>query len=199
MAQTHNRIGVTAAVPGRDRPVSDAATAEPPPPGAPAGPGAAFRKLEEQFGALEERLAFICRLWRTKRGGRRVPARADLDPTEFHRLWPITFLLEKDKATAEWYVRFAGAAYYSVYGREITGERVRDLVPAGLAPQVLADLRDCAEGGEPIVINGETNWPDRGNVYRYQRILLPFGTEDGEVTHMLGVAAFYNSSGVTVF
>lgn len=48
-------------------------------------------------------------------------------------------------------------------------------------------------------MDGETNWPDRGNVYRYQRVLLPYGNEAGEVTHLLGVAAFFNSGGATVF
>lgn len=148
---------------------------------------------------LEERLCFICDLWHAKRGAKPLPSRADLDPAEFHRLWPVTFLLEKDQSNGEWYVRFAGAAYGSVYGREITGDRVRDIVPENLAPQVLADLRQCEEAREPIVIEHETNWPDRGNVYRYQRVLLPFGRESGEVTHLLGVASFYNSAGATVF
>jgi hypothetical protein len=148
---------------------------------------------------LEDRLSFICDLWHAKRGAKPLPSRGDLDPAEFHRLWPVTFLLEKDENSGEWYVRFAGAAYGSVYGREITGDRVQDIVPENLAPQVLADLRQCEEAREPIVIENETNWPDRGNVYRYQRVLLPFGRENGEVTHLLGVAAFYNSAGATVF
>jgi len=149
--------------------------------------------------ALEERLKFICDLWQEKCGSKSLPARADLDPTEFHRLWPVTFLLERDEAEGEWYVRFAGAAYGSVYGREITGARVRDLVPENLAPQVLNDMRQCIDARKPVVTGGETNWPDRGNVYRYQRVLLPFGRDDGAVTHLLGVAAFYNSKGATVF
>ena len=87
--------------------------------------------------ALEERLKFICDLWQEKRGSKPLPTRSELDPAEFHRLWPVTFLLERDEAESEWYVRFAGAAYGSVYGREITGARVRDLVPENLAPKVL--------------------------------------------------------------
>ena len=66
---------------------------------------------------LEERLSFICDLWQAKRGAKPLPTRAELDPAEFHRLWPVTFLLEKDQSDGEWYVRFAGAAYGSVYGR----------------------------------------------------------------------------------
>ena len=159
----------------------------------------AERAMDKDPEALEGRLSFICDLWQRKRGSKLLPSRADLDPAEFHRLWPVTFLLERDADSGEWHVRFAGAAYSSVYGREITGASVREIVPKSLAPQVLADLRRCIEGREPIVIDGETNWPDRGNVYRYQRVLLPYGTEAGEVTHLLGVAAFYNSAGATVF
>lgn len=159
----------------------------------------AERAMDKDPEALEGRLSFIYDLWKAKRRGRPLPSRADLDPAEFHRLWPVTFLLEKGAGSDEWHVRFAGAAYSSVYGREITGACVREIVPESLAPQVLADLRQCIEEREPIVIDGETNWPDRGNVYRYQRVLLPYGSADGKVTHLLGVAAFYNSAGATVF
>jgi|GEM_PF-3998737 len=165
----------------------------------PTTPVCAVRLGEGDPAPLEERVSFICRLWQSKRGAHALPARSDLDPADFHRLWPVTYLLEKDSDDGEWYVRFAGAAYGSVYGREITGARVRDLVPESLAPQVLSDLRRCVDLRKPVVTDGETNWPDRGNVYRYQRALLPFGRNDGEVTHLLGVAAFYNSSGATVF
>ena len=47
--------------------------------------------------------------------------------------------LPKNAWDGEWYVRFAGAAYGSVYGQEITGARVRDIVPEGLATHVLDD------------------------------------------------------------
>jgi hypothetical protein len=149
--------------------------------------------------ACDGRLASIKSLWASKRHGRRIPKRADLDPAEFYQLWPISFLLEWDPALSDWIVRFAGSAYGAVYGREITGARVSEIVPQTLAPQVLSDLRLCSERQEPILIDGETSWPDRGNVYQYQRVLLPFGDGGGKVTHLLGVAAFFNSAGATVF
>lgn len=154
---------------------------------------------------LEARLDFMYALWRNKQNGKRLPARSDLDPTEFHRLWPVTFLLERcDEREGDWQVRFAGSAYGSVYGREVTGTRVSDIISEDLAPHVLADFRRCAESGAPVVNSGETTWPERGNVYRYQRLLLPYGhSDDGtgnfRVTHLLGVAAFFNSGGATVF
>jgi hypothetical protein len=120
-----------------------------------AGDDAAAGEHAEPTGNnLEERLAFIRSLWNAKRDGKGIPARVDLDPAEFHRLWPVTFLLEREGETADWRVRFAGSAYGSVYGREITGARVSDIVPAPLAPQVLEDLRRCVEVKEPIVIDG---------------------------------------------
>jgi hypothetical protein len=154
---------------------------------------------------LEARLGFMFALWRELRRGKALPSRADLDPTEFHRLWPITFLLERvDEGKEDWQVRFAGSAYGSVYGREVTGTLVSEIISEELAPQVLADFRHCTDRAEPVVNSGETTWPDRGSVYRYQRLLLPFGSEgrsgeEMQVTHLLGVAAFFNSSGTTVF
>lgn len=154
---------------------------------------------------LEARLDYMYSIWRGKQKGKPLPDRADLDPTEFHRLWPVTFLLERcGDGNSDWQVRFAGSAYGSVYGREVTGTRVSEIISEELAPQVLADFRRCTDTGMPIINSGETTWPERGNVYRYQRLLLPYGeTQDEEgktqVTHLLGVAAFFNSSGATVF
>ena len=154
---------------------------------------------------LENRLSFMFSLWKDKRCGKHFPERCELDPTEFHRLWPITFLLERlGDVTADWRVRFAGSAYGAVYGREVTGAKVSEIISEELAPQVIADFRRYMDTAIPIVNSGETTWPDRGNVYRYQRLLLPFGnacdqSNEGQVTHLLGVAAFYNSSGAIVF
>ena len=173
-------------------PASDAAVADP----------SAPEDAQEQ---LEARLDYMFSIWREKQRGRNLPDRADLDPTEFHRLWPVTFLLERcGDGDGDWQVRFAGSAYGSVYGREVTGTRVSEIISEDLAPQVLADFRRCTDTGTPIINSGETTWPERGNVYRYQRLLLPYGEcrdEEGktQVTHLLGVAAFFNSSGATVF
>ncbi len=159
-------------------------------------------EVQEQ---LEARLDYMFSIWRAKQKGRNLPDRADLDPTEFHRLWPVTFLLERcGDGENDWQVRFAGSAYGSVYGREVTGTRVSEIISEDLAPQVLADFRRCTDTGTPVINSGETTWPERGNVYRYQRLLLPYGetrNEEGkpQVTHLLGVAAFFNSSGATVF
>ena len=153
---------------------------------------------------LEARLDFMFSIWREKQQGKTLPSRADLDPTEFHRLWPVTFLLERCGDGGDWQVRFAGSAYGSVYGREVTGTRVSEIISEDLAPHVLADFRRCTDTGVPIVNSGETTWPERGNVYSYQRLLLPYGEnldddDKPRVTHLLGVAAFFNSTGATVF
>lgn len=154
---------------------------------------------------LEPRLAFMYSLWQKKQNIKGLPTRVDLDPTEFHRLWPVTFLLERcDEPVIDWRVRFAGSAYGSVYGREVTGTRVSEIISEDLAPQVLADFRHCSESGLPVISSGETTWPERGNVYHYQRLLLPYGIVDCSkaeisVTHLLGVAAFFNTTGAAVF
>lgn len=156
---------------------------------------------------LESRLTFMFSLWHQMRNGKGLPERSDLDPTLFHRLWPIAFLLERvSEGCPDWRVRFAGSAYGAVYGREVTGARVSEIISEELAPQVLADFRNCAENATPVINTGATTWPEQGNVYYYQRLLLPFGTTEpaeGEnrqkVTHLLGVAAFFNSAGSTIF
>ncbi|HKK29361.1 MAG TPA: PAS domain-containing protein [Alphaproteobacteria bacterium] len=172
--------------------------------GTPAGGDVLVRPDDPESAMdLEARLQFMFALWRQKRNGKCLPARSDLDPTEFHRLWPVTFLLEH-YGDNDWSVRFAGSAYGAVYGREVTGTMVSEIISEDLAPEVLADFRRCMGSAKPVVNSGETTWPDHGNVYRYQRLLLPFGEcsagcTNPRVTHLLGVAAFYNSSGATVF
>ena len=175
----------------------------------PVEPAPSGRDLSDppDSAALEARLGYMYKLWQGKRNGRDCPDRRDLDPTEFHRLWPITFLLERcESSDDDWQVRFAGSAYGAVYGKEVTGTRVSDIISEDLAPHVLADFRRCSDTALPILNSGETTWPEKGNVYRYQRLLLPFRTDEtdvdagrGSVTHLLGVAAFFNSAGAVVF
>jgi hypothetical protein len=133
-------------------------------------------------------LAFFERWWQKARGRRRLPPVTAIDPTAFPRALPTIFLL--DGETVETLrVRLAGTFYRELYGREITGVRLADLIPFDERPDIHADYDGCLSEGRPAYHEGRVTWRSRGADLHYRRILLPFG-DNGTVKRVMGYAEF---------
>ncbi len=67
--------------------------------------------------------------WQQKRGSRRMPGRADIDPTEIPRLLPNLLISEyvSEGAAGRWRYRLAGTAVATAFGRNPTGRFIDDL------------------------------------------------------------------------
>ena len=128
--------------------------------------------------------------WVSKRGERPIPLRSDIDPLEFYRYWPTIYLLE-GTTLEKLYVKVAGTAYRSLYGYEVTGRRIIDIIPQRLAPQVIGDYSTCLEKGIPAYREGSMTWRERNAPVSYNRLLLPFGRSEQEVVYILGFAIVF--------
>ncbi len=67
--------------------------------------------------------------WQQKRGARRMPSRAQIDPTEIPRLLPNLLISEyvAESDTGRWRYRLAGTAVAVAFGRNPTGRFVDEL------------------------------------------------------------------------
>ena len=63
--------------------------------------------------------------WASLRRGTRLPGRRDIHPEGFKRLLPTISLTDVLPGRADYRLRLAGTALHGVYGREITGRRLR--------------------------------------------------------------------------
>ncbi|MEX2631460.1 MAG: PAS domain-containing protein [Tistlia sp.] len=129
--------------------------------------------------------------WRAQKGAQALPSKSLIDVTDFPaRLLPMLFLLERIEAEASYVVRLAGTSYRLIYGREITGLTVDELLAhSDAGTNLRADLSRALESAEPVFIDGLMTWPASGAKVPYQRLLLPYCAEpEGPVRFLLGVA-----------
>lgn len=89
--------------------------------------------------------------WRHSRGGRRLPARAELTPELLGSLLPQVFVLGLAEDGA-WRFRLAGGFVGDLWGRELRGERFLDLWSATDRADALGALDRAREAGDPAVL-----------------------------------------------
>ena len=65
--------------------------------------------------------------WLRSAGGRRMPARSDLDPLKVPRLLPSIGLIDVREGMDEASFRLAGTRLHDIYGQEITGKRADEV------------------------------------------------------------------------
>ncbi len=159
-------------------------------------------KPQEYMGFLpdwaDHRLHSILDYWNGVRGTRRYPRRRDIDPLDFHQHWPLIFMVE-GKRVEDMTLRLAGTAYREIYGFELTGQKLVDLIPRTQSHAVLDDFEECLNEGHPVFAANEMNWRPRRSRLKYHRLLLPLGDDRDEVSHVLGLAVFFDMSGRTLF
>lgn len=102
--------------------------------------------------------------------GRRL-TRSDL-PLEAVARWAAQMkIIERDASTGELRVRLFGTGMTEIYGRDLTGQKLRDVLPASMAEQLLAGYARAA-GGAVVYENVRFEWGD-GKSVAYERLIYP--------------------------
>jgi hypothetical protein len=123
--------------------------------------------------------------WKSRKGNRIAPARADIDPVDIPRLLPRVMLVDVETGPTgepDFRYRLSGTGIRNVHGYDATGLRPLDLKPPIYGRLIHAHYRAAAEAHAPLahVIVMITNKKQRS----YARIILPL-SEDGETVNML--------------
>jgi PAS domain S-box-containing protein len=133
--------------------------------------------------------------WNGLRAGDTLPAPAELHPAEFG-LERHSFLLSVRRNGEMIDMRFlsAGVALTTRLGRDLAGEQVGTNPRDG---EVLGSLeaayRRCARDRQPVYQFIRFDFGD-GSPTRFERLLLPLAERGQEITHLLGVTLFDESS-----
>ncbi|HZS85657.1 MAG TPA: PAS domain-containing protein [Stellaceae bacterium] len=86
------------------------------------------------------------RYWDRKRGGRAMPARRDLDPTEIPKLLPHLRITEIIEGGRRFRYRLVGTAIVEAFGSDFTGKYVDELYSPERAAAIESNYRRvCAE------------------------------------------------------
>jgi hypothetical protein len=126
--------------------------------------------------------------WLSKRGGKRVPARADIDPVEIHRFLPNIFMIDVIEGGARFRYRLVGTAIGDAVG-DYSGRYVDEALPPAqyetYRQRYLRILNELAVLYEVARIV----WRERPAVL-FRRLLLPLSNDQVRANILLGVGYY---------
>ena len=145
--------------------------------------------MSELLAAIEdERLRRLLSYWEGKRQGRRFPARADLDPLEFHYLLGWISLLEVSHNPRRFRYRLNGSLLVERFGVDMTGKYL-DEFPQPEFRDMLERMWGAAVDARQPVHEFHNRVVDKHR-YDFETLRLPLAA-NGEDVDMLLVASVH--------
>lgn len=124
------------------------------------------------------------RYWDSKRAGRPMPSRPDLDPVEIPGLLRHLILLDVTHDPVRFRVRLYGTAVTDLRGHDLTGRYLYERSITGIGRQTRAwNLRTVEERRPHYTVGDYTDISD-GRLGTFHRLGLPL-SRDGERVDML--------------
>jgi len=143
------------------------------------------RALHRVHNLIEQGLDY----WDSKRAGRRMPARRDIEPTEILDLLPYVVLIDVERAPLDFRYRLVGTAVAARFGHDRTGERFSALPQQSEGSEVWKTAVRILEEKRPIVSHipyvGFNRW-----IQNYRDISMPLSENNDEVNMIFGVLQF---------
>jgi hypothetical protein len=141
-------------------------------------------------------VAAIFSYWDSRRGARRMPSRADIDPVELRALVNNIALYdvvepEPSGETGRLYrVRLVGSDIVAFDGRNTTGEWVGAGKPPELVAQITGMLTSIVVGRAPRFRTGIAYWRRDKSYRRFESCFLPLSPDDDAVNMILNAISF---------
>jgi hypothetical protein len=127
--------------------------------------------------------------WDSKRAGRRMPARRDIEPTEILDLLPYVVLIDVEREPLDFRYRLVGTAVAARFGHDYTGAHFSALPQQGRGSEAWNTAVRILEEKRPIVSHipyvGFNRW-----VQNYRDISMPLSENNDTVNMIFGVLQF---------
>lgn len=127
---------------------------------------------------------YLLEYWERKRAGRRMPARADVDPVELKSVLGRLLIIEVMRQPLDFRYRLAGTKTFDIFGHDLTGLSVRDIQPPEWSQAIWSSLTALVETGEPQYVELQFETVAR-NVRIYRVLRLPLGANGQDVDQIL--------------
>ena len=135
-------------------------------------------------------IAKIFRYWDGKRGGRRMPSRAAIDPVELRRLVPNTMLIDVVEPGDRYRIRLVGGAISDFFGTNMA----EDWEGHRFAPDLIARMNkimaSVVANRVPHFRTGRARWHVDKSFRGFEACWLPLSPDDERVNKILGGIAF---------
>ena len=133
-----------------------------------------------------DRHRFVMELWRERRGSRVAPCRRDFDPWDLKPVLPMILLVDVLQDPLDFRYRLSGTKVRDIHGMELTGHRVRDLMPRLYAEKVWQDYSELVERKAPQLC--EIEYINRFDLKRCFKVLrLPLSSDGDSVDMIMAV------------
>jgi hypothetical protein len=137
---------------------------------------------------LPEDFSLLLAYWRSKRKGRAMPRRADIDPTELPgRLWPHLMLLDvvRKGGRTRFRYRLVGSVFEEAFGRDPTGEYQDEVIPksAIYRDYIIEIFNEVLERKRPQYTENIFVLPGQSVPTTTKRLILPL-SDDGTTVNM---------------
>lgn len=141
------------------------------------------------------RLQRLLQYWEQKRGGRRMPARADLDPLDFVWLLGDVSLVEvhREAGALRYRFRLMGSRAVERLGYDITGKWLEDLPSPDYRARLVEVFGLLVTRAAPHV--ERPNMLIDNHVHHYEILRLPLGRDGYHVDMLMMAVDFTESEG----
>jgi hypothetical protein len=140
-------------------------------------------------GIKDDRLRHLLDYWERKRGSRRFPARADIDPLDFPYAMGWITLLEVERNPVRFRFRLHGTQLLAKNKYDLTGKYLEDHPLPEFAAHCRRVWTEVVEREEPT--HGFYDQVVDGRARKFEVLRLPLAA-DGETIDMLLVCTVYS-------
>ncbi len=146
-----------------------------------------FRSTPLPLATLDRADAkFVYDYWSRKRGDRRMPARADIDPLEIKSVLPQVVLIDVQRQPLDFRFRLAGTRSYDIFGFDLTGRSVREIEPRDWSEGIWKSFSELARTGEPQHVRLDFCTTE-GYARSFSVLRLPLGDDGITVDRILAL------------
>jgi hypothetical protein len=126
--------------------------------------------------------------WRAKRGARRMPSRADIDPLDLSVDLPRIMMVEVGHDPLDFRYRVSGTGIFRVHHEELTGKHARELQPPEYGRLIHGHYCETVARGAPILHLIQLDVDDISA--SYARIILPLAGDGTTIDRLLTVECY---------
>ncbi|MBL8839656.1 MAG: PAS domain-containing protein [Alphaproteobacteria bacterium] len=132
----------------------------------------------------DARLQRLLAYWNDRRGDRSMPSRAIIDPLDFAYILGNVVLFGVERDPLRFRIRLQGSTLVQRLGFDLTGRLLDDLTGMpNFRDLIKVAATAVVAAGRPIHRRRNMIMDDR--LLRYEALLLPLGTPEGAVEHVL--------------
>jgi hypothetical protein len=131
--------------------------------------------------------------WDSKRRGRQMPSRADIDPAELRALVYHVMIYDVVEPGPLYRIRLVGQAIVDFVGANNTGKVVTDTMPPAAGRRMVEILNSVVTNRAPRFRAGYAHWHRDKSYRKFEACFLPLSPDDRTVNKILGGTTFDTS------